>query len=91
MLKSNADIAFADGAERMLRDKELKKKSKKKLRRLKQSGQRLSMMSSGLKLQFLIVNQIFLRGSKQKTRHWLFVQKMGNVLSMMHLFPPKKM
>ena len=28
VLKSNADIAFADGAERMLRDKELKKKQK---------------------------------------------------------------
>ena len=28
MLKSNADIAFAHGAERMLRDKELKKKQK---------------------------------------------------------------
>ena len=78
VLKSNADIAFADGAERMLRDKELKKKQKE-LCRLKQSGQRLSMMSSGQKLQFLIVNQTFLRESKQKTRQWLFVQKMGNV------------
>ena len=28
MLKSNADVAFADGAERMLRDKKLKKKQK---------------------------------------------------------------
>ena len=28
VLKSNADIAFADDAERMLRDKELKKKGK---------------------------------------------------------------
>ena len=76
-LKSNADIAFADGAERMLRDKELIKNQIEVAQiEAELSGQRLSMMSSGLKLQFLIVNQIFLRGSKQKTRHWLFVQKM---------------
>ena len=89
MLKSNADIAFADGAERMLRDKELKKKQKE----VAQIGAEWSKAQHDVIRAKIAISdtESDMLAREQKTRHWLFVWKMGNVLSTMHLYPLKKM
>ena len=57
MLSSNADLAFTNSAEKMLKEKELKSQKKNKLIKLKQTGPMPKRISIKPRLMSLIQKQ----------------------------------